>query len=129
MEVPMKKVLLIGGALLITAQMLFAQAAMAQPARAPICLSTRNISQTSPSPDGAAITFRMTDGSVWRNDLRGRCPDLKWDGFSWATSNPMAQVCENEQTLQLMRTGEVCQLGQFTQLQPAGQHNFASGER
>ena len=112
-----------------TAFLIATGAALAQPARAPICLSTRSISQTSPSPDGAAITFRMTDGSVWRNDLRGRCPDLKWDGFSWTTSDPMARVCENEQTLRLMQTGEVCALGKFTQLQPAGQHNFASGER
>ena len=124
MEVPMKMVLLTGAAaLLITSS-----AAMAQPAKSPICLSTRNIANTSPSPDGTAITFRMTDGSVWRNDLRGRCPDLKWDGFSWTSSDPMERVCANEQTLRLMRTGEVCALGNFTQLQPAGQHNVASGE-
>jgi hypothetical protein len=126
MEISMKTVLFTAAAatLLITAQV-----AVAQPAKAPICLSTRNIANTSPSPDGTAITFRMTDGSVWRNDLRGRCPDLKWDGFSWASSDPMERVCANEQTLRLMRTGEVCALGNFTQLQPAGQHNVASGER
>ena len=122
----MKTILLSCAAAMLVAT---AGTAMAQPARTPICLSTRSISQTSPSPDGTAITFRMTDGSVWRNDLRGRCPDLRWDGFSWTTSDPMARVCENEQTLRLMRTGEVCGLGKFTQLQPAGQHNFASGER
>jgi hypothetical protein len=120
----MKKVLLAGAALLISSS-----AALAQPAKAPVCLSTRNIANTSPSPDGTVITFRMTDGSVWRNDLRGRCPDLKWDGFSWTSSDPMERVCANEQTLRLMRTGEVCALGNFTELQPAGQHNFASGER
>ena len=126
----MKMVLLTGAAaLLIACQLIVNQAAMAQPAKAPICLSTRNIANTSPSPDGTAITFRMTDGSVWRNDLRGRCPDLKWDGFSWTSSDPMERVCANEQTLRLMHTGEVCALGNFTQLQPAGQHNFASGER
>ena len=126
MEISMKTILFTAAAatLLITAQ-----TALAQPAKAPICLSTRNIANTSPSPDGTAITFRMTDGSVWRNDLRGRCPDLKWDGFSWASSDPMERVCANEQTLTLMRTGEVCALGNFTQLQPAGQHNVASGER
>ena len=122
----MKKVLLTGAA---AAFLMTGQAAVAQSARTPICLPTRNISQTSPSPDGTAITFRMTDGSVWRNDLRGRCPDMRWDGFSWTTSDPMERICENEQTLRLMRTGEVCALGKFTQLQPAGQHNFASGER
>ena len=124
MEVSMKKVLLAGAALLITAQ-----TALAQPAKAPICLSTRNIANTSPAPDGTAITFRMTDGSVWRNDLRGRCPDLRWSGFSWTTSDPMSQVCENEQTISVIRSAEVCALGKFTQLQPAGQHSVASGER
>src|SRR6201996_9201593 len=126
MEVPMKMVLLTGAAaLVIAAQLIPNHAAFAQPAKAPICLSPRNIANPSPSPDGTAITFRMTDGSVWRNDLRGRCPDLKWDGFSWTSANPMAQVCENEQTLRLMHTGEVCGLGKFTQLAPphAEQHS------
>jgi hypothetical protein len=124
MEVSMKKVLLAGAALLITAQ-----TALAQPAKAPICLSTRNIANTSPAPDGTAITVRMTDGSVWRNDLRGRCPDLRWSGFSWTTSDPMSQVCENEQTISVIRSAEVCALGKFTQLQPAGRHSVATGER
>lgn len=120
----------VGATLLVTAQATLAQATLAQtPAQAPICLSTRSIANTMPSQDGRAITFRMTDGSVWRNDLRGRCPDLKWDGFSWTTSNPMAQVCENEQTLTLMHTGEVCALGKFTQLQSAGRPTIAPGER
>jgi len=126
MEISMKTILLTGVAasLLITVQ-----TASAQPGKAPICLATRSIAQTSPSPDGTAITFRMTDGSVWRNDLRGRCPDLRWDGFTWTTSNPMAQVCENEQTISVIRSAEVCALGKFTQLEPAGHHTFASGER
>ncbi len=122
----MTKAILLGTAVTF---LITAGAALAQPARVPICLSTRNIANTSPSPDGTAITFRMTDGSVWRNDLRGRCPDLPWDGFTWTTPNPLAQVCEDEQTLSLMQTGEICALGKFTQLQPAGGHNFASGER
>lgn len=127
----MKKVLLTGAAaaLLITSQMIPIQAALAQPDHMPICLPTRSIAQTSPSPDGTAITFRMTDGSVWRNDLRGRCPDLRWDGFSWTTADPLARICENEQTIRLIRSAEVCALGKFTQLEPAGHHNFASGER
>ena len=122
----MKTILLTGvaAALLITAQ-----TALAQPAHAPVCLPTRNIAQTSASPDGRAITFRMTDGSVWRNDLRGRCPDLRWNGFSWTTSDPMERVCENEQTITVIRSAEICALGNFTQLEPAGHHTVASGER
>ena len=121
----MNKFFLAGAA---AALFLTAQVALAQ-GQAPICLAARNIANTSPSPDGAAIIFRMTDGSVWRNDLRGRCPDLKWDGFSWTTSDPMERICENEQTIKLIRSAEVCALGKFTQLQPPGQHSFAPGER
>jgi len=83
-----------------------------------ICLSTRNIKDTAPQKDGTAILFTMKDGSVWRNDLKGRCPDMKWDGFSYSTSNPLESICDNEQTLHLFRTGEVCSLGKFTQVSP-----------
>ena len=88
----------------------------AEPTAAPICLSTRNIVDTSPEKDGRSITFRMKDGSVWRNVLRGRCPDLRWNGFSWTTSDPMEEICENEQTLRVFRSGEVCGLGKFIQV-------------
>ena len=82
---------------------------------APICLSTRNITSTTPTGDGTAITFKMQDGSVWRNDLRGRCPDLKFDGFEWTIRNPDGSVCENEQTIRVLQSGQICQLGKFTQ--------------
>jgi len=88
-------------------------------AAGPICLSTRDMRETTPRDDGAAITFRMRDGSVWRNDLVGRCPDLKFNGFVWTIHDPVAQVCENEQTIHVLRSGEVCQLGKFTQISPA----------
>jgi len=124
MEISMNKVLLMGAA---AALLITAQTALAQPAR--VCLSTRNIANTSPSPDGTVIVFRMTDGSVWRNDLRGRCRDMRWNGFAWSTANPMSAVCEYEQTLHVFRSGEVCGLGKFTQLSPAGTHTFSTGER
>ena len=98
-------------------------------AAAPICLSTRDMRQTTPQDDGAAIVFHMRDGSVWRNDLHGRCPDLRFNGFEWTIHDPVAQVCENEQTISVIRSAEVCALGKFTQLEPAGHHTFASGER
>ena len=47
-----------------------------RPRRRPaaVCLSTRDIKDTAPQKDGTAILFTMKDGSVWRNDLKGRCP-------------------------------------------------------
>jgi hypothetical protein len=83
-----------------------------------ICLSTRDIRDTDVQKDGTAILFTMKDGSVWRNDLKGRCPDMRWDGFSYSTSNPLESICENEQTLRAFRTGEICSLGKFTQVAP-----------
>lgn len=87
-------------------------------AAGPICLSTRDMRTTTPQDDGTAIVFHMRDGSVWRNDLHGRCPDLKFNGFVWTIHDPVAQVCENEQTIRVLRSGEVCQLGKFTQISP-----------
>jgi len=104
------------GAAMLAAMILMAAApAMAQ---GPICLSTRDIRNTDGQKDGTAILYTMKDGSVWRNDLRGRCSDIHWDGFSYSTSNPMESICDNEQTLHLFRTGEVCGLGKFTQVSP-----------
>jgi hypothetical protein len=85
---------------------------------ATVCLPTRSITNTTPKDDGTAITFKMRDGSVWRNDLKGRCPDLKFDGFEWTIRNPDGSVCENEQTIRVLRSGEICALGKFTQVTP-----------
>ena len=91
---------------------------------APICLRTRDMLQTQPADDGASINFTMRDGSVWRNDLHGRCPDLRFDGFAWTVRNPDQTVCEDMQSLRVLRSGQVCMLGKFTQIAPsrAAQH-------
>ena len=91
---------------------------------APICLSTHDMLQSEPAKDGASITFHMRDGSVWRNDLHGRCPDLQFDGFVWRIREANDSVCEDIQSLRVLRSGQVCMLGKFTQVQPphAEQH-------
>ena len=83
------------------------------------CISTRDIQSTTPQDSGAAILFHMRDGSVLRNDLQGRCPDLKYDGFVWNVPNPDERVCEHEQALRTLRSGEVCVLGKFSQIAPS----------
>jgi hypothetical protein len=83
-----------------------------------ICISTRNIVDTQPQNDGKAILFRMRNGSEWRNDLQSPCPDLRFDGFVWTVRNPDETVCENMQTLRVLRSGEICALGKFTQVKP-----------
>ncbi|HWC63099.1 MAG TPA: hypothetical protein VG501_05710 [Rhizomicrobium sp.] len=89
--------------------------AMAGPAMAAsVCLNTRDIKSSDPAPDGASITFKMNDGKVWRNDLKGRCPDLKFNGFAWTLHED--QVCENQNSFRVLRSGQVCVLGKFTQV-------------
>ena len=87
-------------------------------AAAPICISTEDVVDTQPQDDGKAILFRMRNGAVWRNDLKGACPDLRFDGFIWTVRNPDQTVCENMQSLRVLRSGEICVLGKFTQVTP-----------
>jgi hypothetical protein len=95
-------------ALLLAAGVLPVQAAT-------ICISTRDIVDSQPQDDGKAILFKMRDGSTWRNDLQGACPDLKFDGFAWTIRDPDEQVCEHQQSLRVLRSGQICVLGKFTQ--------------
>ena len=103
------------GAAMLAAMILTTAPAMAEGA---ICLASRDINDTDAQKDGTAILYTMRDGSVWRNDLRGRCPTIRWNGFGYSTANPQSSICENEQTLVDFRTGETCGLGKFTQVSP-----------
>lgn len=85
----------------------------------PTCISTRNIVSTRTQRDGRAMLFRMRDGSVWRNDLRTPCTGLRFNGFAWTVRDPAGMVCENTQSLRVLRTGQVCMLGRFTQVTPS----------
>ena len=92
---------------------------------APICLRTQDMVSTDPQKGGASILFKMRDGSTWRNDLHGRCPDLWFNtGFVWTIRNGDGTVCENEESLRVLRSAEICTLGKFTQITPtrAEQH-------
>ncbi len=112
----MKKVM--SGAALLAA-LVTVTAVMPAEAAGKICLSTRDMKDTTPRDDGTAITFKMKDGSVWRNDLKGRCPDLKFNGFAWTIRNPGGSVCDDEEIIRVIRSGEICGLGKFTQISPA----------
>ena len=111
----MKKVL--SGAAILAGLMTIATV-MPADAAGKVCLQTRNMKDTTPAPDGSSITFKMNDGSVWRNDLHGRCPDLKFNGYAWTIRNPGDTVCENEQTIRVLQDHSICMLGAFTKLPP-----------
>ena len=94
---------------------------------APICLRTYDMLETQPAKDGASIVFKMRDGSAWRNDLHGSCPDLWFaTGFVWSVKNGDGTVCENEQSLHVLRSAQICMLGKFTQLTPPRSEQHAA---
>jgi hypothetical protein len=88
-----------------------------EPAAAAVCLNVEDIANSHAARDGASITFTMTDGKIWRNDLKGKCPGLGFSGFAWSVQAD--QVCDNSQLLRVLESGEICALGKFTQVTSA----------
>lgn len=82
-----------------------------------ICLNNRQI-VSSRSRDGRTMLFQMRDGRQYINHLHGYCPGLKFDGFSWVLRSGDERVCENAQSLRVLRTGEICLLGRFEPVSP-----------
>jgi hypothetical protein len=87
--------------------------AIAGPASAKICIDTRDI-VSSKSQDGKVMVFKMKNGQTLVNQLRGSCPDLKFNGYVWQLRSGDTQVCENTQSFQVLQSGQVCMLGAFT---------------
>ena len=91
--------------------------AAAAPAQA-LCLSERDIVNTTPSRDGRQLTFHMRDGRVLVNHLQGICTDLRFNGFTWVLRGSN-DICENMQTLRVLQSGQTCTLGRFEPAKPA----------
>jgi hypothetical protein len=66
--------------------------------------------------DPKTILFYMCDGKIWKNTLPSPCRGLMFHGFSFLTHQD--EVCSNAQGIQVVETGEVCQLGAFTAYTP-----------
>ncbi len=86
--------------------------AIAAPASAATCIDSRDI-VSSNSKDGKTMVFKMRDGKTYVNHLQGVCSDLKFEGYSWVLHSGDTQVCENEQSLRVIQSGQVCTLGKF----------------
>lgn len=103
----------------LTAGMIFAAAlsAAAQPSSTPAapaqrtCLNNQDVVSAS-SRDGKTMIFKMRNGQTYINHLRGACPGLRFNGFIWELRG-INQICENQQSLRVLRSGEVCMLGKF----------------
>jgi hypothetical protein len=85
--------------------------ATAAPAAAKMCVQSRDITSAT-SKDGKLMTFKMRDGRVLVNHLQGVCSDLKFEGFIWELHGT-DDVCENQQSLKVLRSGQICVLGKF----------------
>lgn len=96
-------------AALLLAGVFSATAAAAAP---PMCLQLRDI-VSAKSDDGKIMKFTMRDGRVLYNNLQGVCPGLRFNGFEWTIRSGAQEVCEGQQSLRVLQSGEVCVLGKF----------------
>jgi hypothetical protein len=90
---------------------LAAAAGITTPALA-ICVSERDVVNTTPSNDGKLLALHMRDGRVLVNHLQGVCSDLRFNGFVWVLRGTN-DICENMQTLRVLQSGQICVLGKF----------------
>ena len=90
-------------------------AAMASPASAHMCVRPHDILSTD-SRDGRLMTFKMKDGRILVNHLQGVCTDLRYEGFAWSVPGT-EDICEHQQSLKVLRSGQTCVLGKFDVIQ------------
>jgi hypothetical protein len=96
-----------------------ASPALAQPPSGQrICLDNQQV-ESARSSDGKTMIFKMRNGQTYINHLRGSCPGLKFNGFAWELRG-INQICENQQTLRVINSGEICMLGKFDPPLPRG---------
>ena len=102
---------------LLAVPFLFALAgsSVAQREHPPVCLRSTDIDHTK-APNDHTILFYMKDGNVWSTTLRSDCPELRFNGFQYGATPP-DNVCANMQTIRVLKSGAVCEIGP---LLPAG---------
>jgi hypothetical protein len=80
-------------------------------AKAPGCIRSLDIDHTK-VPNDRTILFFMKDGTVWSATLRSDCPELRFNGFEYGPTPP-EEICGNMQTIRVLRSGAVCEIGQL----------------
>jgi hypothetical protein len=96
----------------IFATLLLVAAAAPPASAAPVCLRTRDI-VSADSTDGKLMTFKMRDGRVLVNHLQGICSDLRYEGFVWVLRSGDEDICENQESLKVLQSGQICIVGKF----------------
>jgi hypothetical protein len=61
------------------------------------------------------LLFHMRDGRVYKNVLSTRCDGLAFHGFIYETRSD--EICSNSQSIRVLESHEVCQLGRFVPLE------------
>jgi len=83
----------------------------------PVCLQAYRVRNTT-VVDSRTILFHMVDGSVYRNDLKNACPELRFHGFAYNLHDEDA-LCDNAVPIQVVMSNEICALGKFSLVTPA----------
>ena len=86
-----------------------------------ICLRTQDVDHTQVLNDHQ-ILFYMRGQKIWLNTLQSRCITLpNQEGFTWSSAFP--EFCGGAETIRVVRTGEVCRLGQFSPYEKPVNHS------
>ena len=93
-----------------------------------ICVRARDIDSTT-SKDGKLMTFKMKDGRVLVNHLQGICSDLRYEGFTWVLRGGDEDICENQISLKVNRSGQTCLLGKFDVVKANGASNQPASDK
>ena len=101
----------------LAAAVAFAGPALADQPTKSICIKADEVDHTKVLNDHQVL-FYMRGKQVWLNTLQGRCATLPiQDGFAMAAD--YSEFCANSQSIRVLRTGQFCQLGEFTPYQKA----------
>jgi hypothetical protein len=82
------------------------------------CIHARDVDHMS-TPDDRTILFHMRNGGIWRTTLTSLCPELSFNGFAYEVTPP-DDICGNLQTIRVIRSGAICELGALTAAPDAG---------
>ena len=103
-------------ALSLSLLMSTAMAVVAQPAPVPVCLRSIDIDHTK-TPNDHTILFFMKNGQVWNTTLRADCPELIFNGFAYDPT-PRDSICANMQTIRVLKSGAICEIGPLVPAMP-----------
>ena len=79
------------------------------------CIKSRDISYHK-AIDDQTLELHMSDGSVYRNQMKSKCFGLKFSGYVYRSFN--GWFCDYE-IVRVLHSPEICALGQFEKLPSA----------